>query len=122
MDKFSKAVEEIEKLSEQFPNDTRFYAMLAELHYNKKMYDKALFYYNKILQKDPYDKFIHISLAGYYREIGQKEKSYQELKLGFENPNLDIDTKIQILLSYYNVTQIYSELKPQAFELSQILV
>jgi tetratricopeptide (TPR) repeat protein len=122
MDKFSKAVEEIEKLSAQSPNDIRYYAMLAELHNKKKMYDKALIYYNKILEKDPNDKFIHISLAGYYREIGQKEKSYQELKKGIGNPNLDIDTKIQILLSYYTVTEIYSELKPQAFELSKILV
>ncbi|MFZ4741690.1 MAG: tetratricopeptide repeat protein, partial [Bacteroidales bacterium] len=104
MDKFSKAVEEIEKLSAQSPNDIRYYAMLAELHNKKKMYDKALIYYNKILEKDPNDKFIHISLAGYYREIGQKEKSYQELKKGIGNSNLDIDTKIQILLSYYTVT------------------
>jgi tetratricopeptide (TPR) repeat protein len=96
--------------------------MLAELHNSKKLYDKALVYYNKILEKDPNDKFIHISLASYYREIGQKEKSYQELKTGIGNPNLDIDTKIQILLSYYTVTEIYSELKPQAFELSEILV
>ncbi|NVN94467.1 MAG: tetratricopeptide repeat protein [Bacteroidetes bacterium] len=122
MDKFGKAVVEIEKLSAQFPDDTRFYAMLAEMHNKKKMYDKALIYYNKILEKDPNDKFIHISLAGYYREIGQKDKSYKELKVGIANPNLDIDTKIQILLSYYTVTEIYTELKPQAFELSQILV
>ena len=122
MDKFSKAVEEIERLSAQSPNDIRYYAMLAELHMKKKMYDKAFYYYNKILQKEPNDKFIHISLASYYREIGQKEKSYQELKAGVGNPNLDIDTKIQILLSYYSVTEIYNELKPQAFELSEILV
>ena len=122
LDKFNKAVEEIEKLSAQSPNDTRYYAMLAEMHNSKKMYDKALVYYNKILEKDPNDKFIHISLASYYREIGQKEKSYQELKIGVANPNLDIDTKIKILLSYYTVTEIYSELKPQAFELSEILV
>ena len=122
MDKFNKAVEEIEKLSAQSPNDIRYYAILVELHNNKKIYDKALIYYNKILQIDPNDKFIHISLASYYRETGDKEKSYQELKKGIANPNLDIDTKIQILLSYYTVTEIYKELKPQAFELSEILV
>ncbi len=122
MGKFNKAVEEIEKLSAQSPNDIRYYAMLAEMYNKKKDYDKALIYYNKILLKDPNDKYIHISLAGYYREIGQNEKSYQELKIGIANPNLDIDSKIQILLSYYTVTQIYTELKPQAFELSEILV
>ncbi|MFZ4398555.1 MAG: tetratricopeptide repeat protein [Bacteroidales bacterium] len=122
MDKFGKAVEEIEKLSVEYPNDIRYYAILAEMHNSKKMYDKALNYYNKILKIDPNDKFIHISLASYYRELGQKEKSYQELKTGIGNPKLDIDTKIQILLSYYNVTEVYNELKPQAFELAEILV
>ncbi len=122
LNKFSKAVEEIEKLSAQSPNDTRYYAILAEMYNSKKLYDKALEYYNKILQKDPNDKLIHILLAGYYREIGQKEKSYQELKIGIANPNLDIDTKIKILLSYYTVTEIYNKLKPQAFELSEILI
>ncbi len=122
MNKFNKAIEEIEKLSAQSPNDTRYYAILAEMHNSEKMYDKALVYYNKILEKDPNDKFIHMSLASYYREIGEKEKSYQELKIGIANPNLDIDTKIQVLLSYYTVTEIYNELKPQAFELSEILV
>lgn len=120
--KFDKAVQELEKLSAASPDDTRYFAMLAELHMGKKMYDKALVYYNKILDKDPNEKFIHISLASYYREVGNKEKSYLELKKGFENPTLEIDTKIQILLSYYSITEIYNELKSQAFELSEILV
>lgn len=122
INKFDKAVQELEKLSATSPDDTRYIAMLAELHMSKKMYDKAFYYYSKILEKEPNEKFIHISLASYYREIGNKEKSYQELLKGFENPNLDIDTKIQILLSYYTVTEIYNELKVQAFELSEILV
>lgn len=120
--KFDKAVAEVESLSKAFPNEIKYLAMLAEMHMNKKNYDKALSYYLKIQEKEPNDKFIHISLASYYRETGNKEKSYQELKKGFENPNLEIDTKIQILLSYYSITEIYNDLKSQAFELSEILV
>lgn len=122
INKFDKAVQELEKLSAASPNDVRYIAMLAELHMSKKLYDKALIYYNSILEKEPNEKFIHISLASYYRETGNKEKSFQELKKGFENPNLEIDTKIRILLSYYSVTEIYNGLKSQAFELSEILV
>ncbi len=122
LNKFDKAVVEVEKLVTEFPSETKYLAMLAEMYMSKKNYEKALIYYNKILEKDPNDKFIHISLASYYRETGNKEKSYQELKKGFANPNLEIDTKIQILLSYYSITEIYNELKSQAFELSEILV
>jgi len=63
-----------------------------------------------------------MSLADYYRKNGNKEKAFEELKLGFANPNLDIDTKVNILLNFYSINQLYTDLKEQAFELSKILV
>jgi tetratricopeptide (TPR) repeat protein len=122
LNKFSKAVETLEKLSAQYPQNVSYIAMIAELYMSKKMYDNAYVCYKKILDIAPQDKYINNSLAGYYREIGDKEKSYLSLKKGFANPNLDIDTKINILLSYYTVTEIYDNLKNQAFELTEILV
>lgn len=122
LNKLSKAVETLEKLSLQFPNNVSYLAMIAEIYMQRKMYDNAYMYYKKILDIAPEDKYINISLAGYYREIGDKENSYLYLKKGFANPNLDIDTKVNILLSYYTVTEIYDSLKPQAFELIEILV
>jgi tetratricopeptide (TPR) repeat protein len=44
------------------------------------------------------------------------------MKLGFANPELDIDTKIRVLLTYFTVTEIYKENKEDVFELVQILV
>ncbi len=85
-------------------------------------HERALEVFKKIIEIDPNNANVHISLAAYYREIGQKNKSYDELRYGFENPNLDIDTKIKILLSYYSITGIYDELKGQAYELAEILV
>jgi tetratricopeptide (TPR) repeat protein len=63
-----------------------------------------------------------MSLADYYRKTGDKERAYEELKLGFATPNLDVDTKVSILLSFYTVNQIYNDLKNQAFALSEILI
>jgi tetratricopeptide (TPR) repeat protein len=42
--------------------------------------------------------------------------------MGIANPRLDIDTKINILLSYYVITESHDTLKQQAFELADILV
>ncbi|MBE0648467.1 MAG: tetratricopeptide repeat protein, partial [Bacteroidales bacterium] len=58
----------------------------------------------------------------YYRKTGEKEKVFEELKLGFGNSNLDIDTKINILLSFYTINEIVTDLKEQAFELAELLV
>ena len=84
--------------------------------------DKAWEMYTRILETDPGDPYVRMSLADYYRKKGDKDKSFNELKLGFANSRLDIDTKINILMSYYVITETYDTLKQQAFELAEILV
>ena len=86
------------------------------------MNEKAEWAYQKITEIDPDNPYIHVSLADYYKKNGEDEKAYEELKLGFSNPGLDIDSKIQILLTYYTINEIYSDLKDQAFELSELLI
>lgn len=120
--KVDKAVQEIEKLIGQYPGESKYYAVLAEMCLAYGMNEKAEEAYNKIAEIDPDNPYIHISLADYYRKNGQKEKAFEELKMGFANPNLDIDSKIQILITYYTVNEIYDDLKDQAFELSEILI
>lgn len=114
-----KAVEEIEKLCKYFPTESRYYEILAELCISNNLPDKALESYKKILEIDPENPYIHISLSDFYRKNGDKEKSFEELKIGFSNPNLDIESKIQILLTFYSVSDLY---KDQAFALAEILV
>jgi tetratricopeptide (TPR) repeat protein len=116
------AREEIEKLIKQFPGESKYYSILAELYLDNGMKDQALEVYNKILEVDPQNPYIHVSLADFYKKNGDSQKAFEELKKGFENPNLGIDTKIQILLSYYSMAEIYSDLKEQAFELAKILI
>jgi tetratricopeptide (TPR) repeat protein len=120
--KINEAIEEIEKLSAQFPSESKYYAILAELCLANGLNDEALKAYKKIIEIDPNNPYVHISLADYYKKLGQNEKAFEELRIGFANPNLDIDSKIQILLNYYTVSEIYSDLKDQAMELSEILV
>ncbi len=116
------AEKEIRKLIAAFPDESRYYSILAEFYMANNMQDKALETYQKIAVMDPDNAYIHMSLADYYRKSGNKEKAFDELKLGFANPNLDVDTKVNILLSFYTVNQIYNDLKDQAFTLSKILM
>ncbi len=85
------------------------------------MQDKGLETYRKIQQADPGNPYVHMSMADYYRKNGEKEKAYEELKQGFQNPNLDIDTKITILISFFNINQLPDDAKPVVYELSRIL-
>jgi len=117
-----KAADELKALVAAFPDDSRYLSMLAEFYMANNQQAKALEIYKQVVEKDPGNPYIHMSLADYYRKTGNKDKAYEELKLGFANPNLDVDTKVTILLSFYTVNQIYDQLKEQAFELSRIMI
>jgi len=117
-----KAVKEIEKLCNFFPTESRYYEILAELCISNNFPEKALESYKKILEIDPDNPYIHISLSDYYRKKGDNEKSFEELKLGFANPKLGIESKIQIFMTFYSVSDIYNEHNDQAFALADILI
>ena len=116
------AEKEIKKLIASNPAESHYYSILAEFYLANNMSEKALETYKKVAEMDPENAYIHMSMADYYRKTGNNAKAYEELKLGFATPSLDVDTKVNILLSFYTVNQIYNDLKDQAFTLSKILI
>ncbi len=123
LNKPDKAAAEIEKLIKEFPDqETRYVSMIAEMYMKAGKPDEAAKYYQQILANDPQNPYIHITLSDYYRQKGDKKKSFDELKLGFANPALDIDTKIRVLLSFFSAKDAYTENKADIMELAQILV
>lgn len=119
---FDKAVEEAKKLIKTFPKEGKYYGMLGELYQEKGLYDKAFEAYNDLLKVDSTNAYVHLSLADYYRNLKQNDKAFQEIKIAFKSKELDIDTKIKILLSYYSITETYTELKADADELCKIII
>jgi tetratricopeptide (TPR) repeat protein len=117
-----KAAEEIQKLINAFPEETKYQGYLADMYLANNMPDKAFEIYKRILEKDPNDAFSHLALYEYYRNKGEKEKSFAELKLVFKNKTFSIDTKMQILLSYYSDSETKPALKNDAYELSRLLI
>lgn len=114
------AVAEFEILISSDPSDPRYYALLAEYASKRNMDDKAIWAYNKIVEINPNDPYVHISLADFYQKKGENQKSFEELKIGLANPNLDLNTSINLLFNYYT-GELSEEQNKQALELSQIL-
>lgn len=122
MGKPEKAIEEVNKLIKAFPDVHEYYAYLAETYLENKQADLALKAYQQLLTKDPENPRIHFLLAEFYRTQGEKEKSFEELKLAFGQTNTPIDAKIQVLGSYFELVNLYPELKEQSKTLCEILV
>lgn len=113
-------ISELEKLINQNPGETRYYALLAEYASKNGFNDKAVEAYEKIVEINPDDPYVHISLAEFYAKQGDSLKSFEELKKGISNKSLDLKTKINLLIGYYN-NELTDLQKKQALELSEII-
>ncbi|MDR0620085.1 MAG: hypothetical protein LBG17_09325 [Bacteroidales bacterium] len=92
---------ELEKAAKAFPNEVKYYEMLAEMAMNSRDYKEAEKYYKKIIEIDSCNELVHFSLADYYRKIGDNVKSYQELIKGVENPKVGYETVMQVISTYF---------------------
>lgn len=119
---YSKAIIEAEKLIAQYPEEFSYYAILGDIYQTLNQPDKAMAVYQKMIAIDPENPYIHLTMADYYRNQNQNEKTLHEIILAFKSPNLDIDVKVKILLSYYYITETHALLKPDADTLCKILI
>ncbi len=121
LNKPEKAIEEIERLIKEFPYEVKYLGLLAEMSNQYGYEDKALEAYKKIIEINPDDPYVHISLFDFYRKKKDEAKALKQLKIGFANPDLEVDAKFQILLSFYTAEQIYSTKLKEATELVNIM-
>lgn len=111
---------ELKKLIQTNTNEARYYTYLAEFYQETAQNEKALSTYQEILKIDPRNPMVHLAMADYYKSQNDKENFYKEIKIAFENPDLDVDTKIKILVSYYELSETNAVYKQQAMDLCAI--
>lgn len=116
------AANELQKLIKAYPDEVHYKGLLADLYLANDMPEKAFSIYQEILAKDPNNPYARLSLYDYYKSKNEDIKALEEAKLAFQSPDLDIDTKVQILLSYYSLSDKSATLKKEAFELNKILI
>jgi len=116
------AIRELKIILQTFPNDIEVLEILSELYLLNDEKEKAFEIFKRLATIAPNNGRVHLTLADYYRENGQNDKSYAELKLAFKSPRLNIDTKVRILISYYQLIAIDKNMATQAYELAKILI
>ena len=117
-----KATKTLELLSDKYPNDIEVLNILAEAYILNNQNKKAFSIFQQISEKDPGNGRIHLTLANLYRDNGDIENSFQELKKAFINEKVLLETKIAILSSYIGIISVNDTMRNQAFELGSILL
>ncbi|MBX3164889.1 MAG: hypothetical protein KF900_10460 [Bacteroidetes bacterium] len=122
--KNKEAEQELIKLSDSDKNETRYYNYLADFYIEQGSLEKAKAMYDKIAEVNPNDPAVHLSLHDYYSAKGNESEAFNHLKKAFQNTELDINVKANILSTFYDRAreQPQSEVYRQGMELAKIML
>lgn len=103
MTKYDEAENEMLKLIQEFPENKRYYGILADIYMTEGKDSKAIEAYEKVLAIDPEDGKVHVVLSSWYSAKNQVDESFSEMKLAFKSSGLGVDDKIEIMVKMYNL-------------------
>lgn len=103
---------------EKFPSENELLAQLIDFYFETKNEDAAVKLLFKLAKSDPKNGNVHLTLAQYFLERGDKLNTYKELKLAFQCPEIDLQTKTKSI-SYFLEKQV--KVDEQVIELAEIL-
>ena len=119
--KSDKLEEELKDLIASKPEEIRNYIYLSEVLTQSGNREKAIEILIKAKSISSSNAMVRLALADQYKALKQYENTFIELKVAFADPNLDIDEKVRIVLSFF---PMFSEMKARAYanELASIMV
>jgi tetratricopeptide (TPR) repeat protein len=122
--KFKETEQELLRLSNSDRTEPRYYAYLADFYIEQNKLDEAKLMYDKILKIDPNNPSINLALHDYYSAQGKDDEAFECLKKAFQNPDLEIEYKVDAARYYYSRAekQPESNYYSRGLELSEILI
>lgn len=121
MGKPEKALKEVQRLVDAYPNEPRFLGLLAELYQGLGKTQEAFDLYQKILQADPSNGYAHFGLAEYYRNKNEKDPMLRELELAFLDPEIASENKLNVVFSLVPLIDQDPSLKAPVFKLASVI-
>lgn len=100
MGKIDLAVADINRMIADNPREVRYYLLLAEIYNSNGYTDKAFKALQEAEKIEPGNGQLHLAMADIYRDKKDADGCFNELKLAFAIPDLDIDQKLKILMGY----------------------
>ena len=118
--KIDQATADVQQMITANPRQMHYYLLLAELYNSNNFGDKALKVLLDAESIDASNAQIHLGLADIYRDKKDYQGCFDQLKLAFALPDMDIDQGIKIISGYFPKFPD-PEAKGAALELSRLL-
>ena len=96
-----KAIASLKETIKKDPLNISNYLAISELYLKTNAKDKALTILKKAHEVDVQNPYVILLMADIYRSDGKDSEAFTELKKVVSDPAVDIDIKMQIILSYF---------------------
>ncbi len=98
----NKASADLEQLIKNNPSEVRYYLFLGDLYYSNHMLADALNTYEKAKSLDGSNPFTRLAIAQILEGQSKPGEAFEELKMAFKQPGMDIDQKVKIIIKYFD--------------------
>lgn len=98
--KVPEALAEGEKLVKAYPGEPRYIMAFTEVISGQGMRAEAIQYLENFLRDNPESGEVTMLLAGFYRDTGQEEKARPHLLALFDDPSIELSSKLIVLGAY----------------------
>ena len=119
---FEKAHYEINRLISEFPDEARYYGILAEFYGSIGMVNEALESYEKLFEFDPENGIAQLSVAEFYIAEDRFNDAVDYLTAAFMNPGVDFNEKIEILSAITSDSGLAANYTNQIGQLGEFLM
>lgn len=116
-----KAGEELENLAEAFPEEPRYWALVAQYYQSINNVEKAKYATEQMIKYGGDNGQVHFQLSAMYAASNDDKKSFDEMKLAFASTDVNVDQKVSVLLRYFSLIERDVKYREPAFELLEIL-
>jgi tetratricopeptide (TPR) repeat protein len=98
---WENAENELLEARKLFPQDPQILAFLIDFYFQQGKQVEALNFLKQLVTADPENGNAHMALADYYQQQGEMELAMNEFKLAVSCTDIDLDTKMKVLISIY---------------------
>ncbi|MCK5169017.1 MAG: tetratricopeptide repeat protein [Bacteroidales bacterium] len=98
----TKAYEEINKLIKHYPNEPRYYGIIAEMYTNDNLFIKAEENYNKLFELDSTNVLGLFSLVDFYRKKMDYDNAFNTIKKVIDDERVEFNQIILLFASLLN--------------------
>jgi len=95
-----RAYQEIDNLVKEYPLDMRYLTIQGDVYLQNGKQAEAYEIYKKVLEREPNNPLVQISMATYYDAIDEKELYYQQLDTILLNKEVSTDLKLNLMRQF----------------------